>query len=178
MEQPRKRISCFPRGGEMMDWGDGPSILRANFRVEELLLKNALRNANSPSQTSQMQSKLGSDWHSQCKTSPPLFAFSQRFKQKALWSHTDAMITAFLWLPCSSATELTCCSEGSCSFGSGSLSHSLIFAFSKQSIALIHERCALKGCCPHSPDSSLVFAWKDQHKGSTSKKKQLKRSIC
>lgn len=79
------RMSCFPRGGEMMDWGDGPSLLRANFRVEKLLLKNALINANSPSQTSQMQSKQGSDWHSQSKTSPLLFAFSQHLELKPLW---------------------------------------------------------------------------------------------
>lgn len=166
------RMSCFPRGGEMMDWGYGPSLLKANFRVEELLLRNALKNANSPSQTSQMQSKQGSDWHSQSKASPLLFAFSQCLELKPFWfSH---------W----------CCANH-CPVASLLISHRTYLLLRRQMqlwgriFVTLTDFCffkskyfALKGCCPHSPDSWLAFVWKDQHKGLTSKKKQLKRLIC
>lgn len=68
----------------------------------------------------------------------------------------DARLPAFLLLICLSGKVFTCCSGCRCRFRNGSSSCSLIFAFSKQSTALVHEM-DLIGCCLHSPGSWLVF---------------------
>lgn len=58
---------------------------------------------------------------------------------------------------CFPTAHLSCYSGGSFRFESNSSIWSLIYAFLKHSIALVHEISALTGCFLHFPESWLVF---------------------
>lgn len=88
----------------------------------------------------------------------------------------DTRLPAFLLLICLLGKVLTCSSGGRCRFGNGSLSCSLIFAFSKQSTALVHEM-DLIGCCLRSPDSWLAFECSQRATGTRKGHKDA-RSFC
>lgn len=161
------RIPFSLQAGETLGGDDTPvwisaQLVRVSFRVvAEILFSSVLRNANSPSQISYTWSTGGPESHSpsrHCKSSSYLWSLSAPLAEGPLLPTplgVDVVLTAFLPLICSSAKVLNCCSGGR--FRNSSLLCSLLFAFSKQSTALVHEICALIRCFIHFPDSWLVY---------------------